>query len=151
MTEQSGRSLIEIIGVIAISAAMTAGAITAYGTIRKNQARTIAAAELGDVAADVKLLMEMRGTYEGVSVDYLIKAGALKNADAPIGGQWSVTSSADGQSFSINLTELSSGECEYFTAAVPKWATTILVNGYETDVASHCFSSNTNMVSFIVE
>jgi len=151
MTEQSGRSLIEIIGVIAIGAAMTAGAIAAYGTIRKNQMRTIAAAELADVASNVKLLMEMSGTYDGVSVDYLIKSGALKNANAPIGGTWTVTSSADGQSFSINLTELSAGECEYFTTATPKWAASILVNGYETDAAAHCFSSDTNQISFIVE
>lgn len=151
MKTESGRSLIEIIGVMAVGAVMTAGAIAAYDTIRKNQTRTIAAADLEQVASDVKLLLEMRGSYDGVSVDYLVKAGALKDNAAPIGGAWSVTSSADGKSFSINLTELARGECEYFTTAVPKWASAILVNGFETEASSHCFSSGTNQISFIVE
>lgn len=151
MKTESGRSLVEIIGVMAVGAVMTAGAIAAYGTIRKNQTRTIAAAQLEQVASDVKLLLEMRGSYQGVSVDYLIKSGALKNGDAPIGGAWSVTASSDGKSFSINLSDISRGECEYFTTAVTKWASAILVNGFETEPESHCFSSDTNQISFIVE
>lgn len=151
MKTESGRSLIEIIGVMAVGAVMTAGAIATYGTIRKNQMRAIASADLAQIASDVKLLLEMRGSYQGVSVDYLIKSGALKNGDAPIGGAWSVTASADGKSFSINLSEISRGECEYFTTAVPKWTSVILVNGFETEASSHCFSSDTNQISFIVE
>lgn len=151
MKTECGRSLIEIIGVLAITGVMTSGAIATFGVIRKNQVRTIAATEIKNTAENVKLLLEMRGTYDGVSVDYLVKSGALKNETSPIGGPWSITAAADGKTFSINLTELTQGECEYFTTAIPTWTSAILVNGYETEPQSHCFSSATNQISFIVE
>ncbi len=152
MREESGRSLIEVIGVMAIAGVMTISALGVYNMIRANQVRTIASAELEKIAENTKMLMEMRGTYEGVSIDYLIKAGALNSADSPIGGEdWTIVSSADGATFSINITDLSVGECEYFATAKPKWADAILINGFETGITDNCFDSDTNQVSFIVE
>ena len=153
MRAESGRSLIEIVGVIAIGTVMTAAAIGMYSMMRENNARSIATSQLEQIASDVKLLMGMRGDYSGLSVDYLIKAGALKSDKSPLGGaQWSVISSGDGESFSINLTELTQGECAYFSTAVPKWAASIVINGYELYQGSdNCFSTPTNQISFIVE
>lgn len=152
MRAESGRSLIEIIGAMAIAGVMVVGTIAAYNTIRTNQVRSIADAELNQMAQDIKILMEMRGTYEGLSIDYLIKAGALNSNRAPIGGNdWSVTASADGQTFSINLVDLTDGECKYFTATPPKWASAMLVNGFESGITDNCFDSATNQISFIVE
>ncbi len=150
MKTESGRSLIEVVGVLVIGTLMAAAAIGTYATVRNNQMRNIAAATLEQIASDVKLLMELRGDYTGVSVDYLIKAGALKNDDAPLGGDtWSITAPVDGKSFSINLVGLSSGECGYFSVAKPQWATRVEINGYSTD--GICLSSGGNQISFIVE
>lgn len=152
MRMESGRSLIEVIGVLAIAGVMAAATIGTYAMLRGNQARVIAAAELEQIAQDIKMLMEMRGTYEGLSIDYLIKAGALKSDAAPIGGSgWSIVPSIDGVTYSINLVDLSSGDCEYFAMQIPKWATDVTVNGFSYDGTSQCFESNINNVSFIVE
>lgn len=151
MRSEYGRSLIEIMGVMAIGAVMTVSAVTAYRMIRQSQARTIADAELAQTAKNVKILMELRGDYSGVSVDYLTKAGALKNPRAPIGNQWSVAAVRDGTAFAINLEGLSRSDCQYFAAAPHAWASAIVVNGYETQPDDHCFSSATNQISFIVE
>lgn len=152
MRTESGRSLIEVIGVLAITGLMTIGAMGAYKIIRSNQERTIANATMEQIAQDTKILLELRGDYTGVSVDYLIKAGALKSDAAPLGGDdWSVVASADGKSFSINLTELTEGECDYFETSIPKWASAVLINGNELDGSDHCFSSATNQISFIIE
>lgn len=152
MRQEQGRSLIEMLGVFAIAGAMAVSAISIYNVIRNNQTRKIASVEIEQIASNTKLLLQLRGDYTGVSVDYLVKAGALKNNTAPIGGSgWSVTAENGGAEFAINLTDLSKGECEYFTIAVPDWAKSIKVNGFETDIASQCFSSRTNQVSFIVE
>jgi len=152
MRQEYGRSLIEIIGVMAITAITAVSAVGMYRMIRANSARQIAVAQMEQVARDVKLLMEMRGDYTGVSVDYLVKAGALKSDAAPIGGPWSVTAGTDGKSFEINLTQLTVGECDYFITAMPKWATGMRVNGMITDTtADACFNSSTNEISFIVE
>lgn len=152
MKHESGRSLIEVIGVLAIAGIMTAAALGTYKMVRNNQVRHIANSTLADIAKNTKLLLEMRGDYTGVSVDYLVKSGAIKTPAAPIGGaNWSVTASADGKSFSINLVELTRGECEYFVTATPVWTTSMLVNGYESDPDTRCLSSSANQISFIVE
>ncbi len=152
MKHESGRSLIEVIGVLAIAGIMTAAALGTYKMVRNNQARHIANSTLADITKNTKLLLEMRGDYTGVSVDYLVKSGAIKTPAAPIGGaNWSVTASADGKSFSINLVELTRGECEYFVTATPVWTTSMLVNGYESDPDTRCLSSSANQISFIVE
>ena len=152
MKQEYGRSLIEIIGVLAIGAVMSMASIAMYRQVRATQIRTIATTELEQIVKDVKLLTGARGTYEGVSVDYLIKAGSRNSVKAPLGSDnWSVTPSYDGTSFSINLTELSNEECAYFSTKQPKWAKSILINGYEVDMDQHCFSTNTNQISFIVE
>ena len=74
MKSESGRSLIEVIGVLAITGVMTIGALGAYKMIRTNQTRTIATEQIKQIVQDTKILLEMRGSYEGVSIEYLIKA-----------------------------------------------------------------------------
>lgn len=153
MIHERGASMIEIIGVLAVAGLMSAAAIGMYNVIRNNQARKIASGELEQLVRNTKLLMEMRGDYAGVSVNYLVEAGALNNTNAPIGGDdWSVTATTDGSAFSINLTQLSEGECQYFTATPPKWAERILVNNVElTSQTNNCFSTSINQISFIVK
>lgn len=152
MKHESGRSLIEVIGVMAIAGVMTVTAVKMYQVMRTNQKRTIANAELEQIAENTKLLLEMRDDYTGVSVDYLIKAGALQSARAPIGGEgWSVTASVDGTSFSINLVDLTAGECDYFSNVLPQWASAMIVNGFETGYTENCFESDSNQISFVIE
>ncbi len=152
MNQESGRSLMEIIGVLAIAGIMSASAISIYNVIKNNQARKIASMEIEQIAKNVKLLMELRGDYTGVSIQYLISSGALKSDKAPIGDEgWSVEAINNGKGFSINLTNLSSGECQYFATAKQNWATKIIINGLETDIDINCFSTKTNKVSFTVE
>lgn len=152
MKQESGRSLIEILGVLAIGGILTAGAITTYNTIRNRQIRTVATGQMENIAKNTKLLLSMKGDYSGVSVDYLIKSGALKNNKAPIGSEsWSVTSSLDGKEFSINLVGLTKGECDYFTTVNLDWSNKIKVNGNETNPGSYCLTTGNNDVSFIVQ
>lgn len=152
MKTESGRSLIEIVGVMAIAGVMTVSGLGVYNMLRQNQIRSIAGAELKQIAQNTKILLEMYDSYQGVSVDYLVKSGALNSDKAPIGGDaWSVESSFDGSYFSINLVDLTNGECNYFATMQPTWATKILINGFETDVTTNCFDTDTNQVSFIVQ
>jgi hypothetical protein len=150
MKYESGRSLIEIIGVLAITGVMTATAIGIYNSIRHNQKNTIATAELREVAKNTKLLMGMRGDYSGVSVEYLIKAGAIRSDKAPIGKAWSVDVGSDPATFVINLHGLSHSECDFFATAVPNWATEMYVNKYRIDENITCFSNADNDISFTV-
>lgn len=151
MKFESGRSLIEVIGVLALTAIMTAGAIKIYSSVRHNQAHTIASAELREIVKNTKLLFDMRDDYTGVSIEYLVKAGALKNINPPIGEDWSIEAKDEGKYFSINLFNLGTSDCDFFAVSVPQWATDVIVNGHSLDDSTNCFSGNTNNISFIVE
>ncbi len=148
MKTESGRSLIEIIGVVAVTGVMTAGAIAIYNSIRHNQRNTIAAAELRQLAKDINMLMGMRGDYTGISVDYLVKAGALQNPNAPIGKTWTIDVGIDKTTFVINIYGMSRGECEFFASAAPAWATGMYINGYRAEEVVNCFDGTENNISF---
>lgn len=151
MKYESGRSLIEIIGVLAITAVMTASAIGIYNSIRHNQKNTIATAELRELAKNTKLLMGMRGDYTGISVEYLVKAGAIHSDRAPIGKTWSVDVGTDTATFVINLHGLSHSECDFFATAIPNWANEMFVNKYRIEDTITCFSNADNDISIIVK
>lgn len=152
MREQYGRSLIEVIGVMALSAIALVGVVATYNTIRNRQVRTIAMSQLEQVAKNTRLLNGHRGSYEGVSVEYLVKSGALKNAKSPIGGdEWSVSSSTDGREFLINLVGLSKSECDYFTTVRMDWVSRVIVNGAELAPGVYCLSSGDNNLSLVIK
>ena len=150
MREQSGRSLIEIIGVLAIGAIMISGTYAIYKSTNAKQKRLIASTELQNIVTKTKTLLEYSG-YQPVSVDFLIESGALSNDKAPIGKQdWSITSSADGTEFSINLTGLTYEECVYFSTKKFDWAFDIKINGFYSSSA-YCLKTGENKISFFAK
>ena len=151
MREQSGRSLIEVIGVLAIGAIMISGTYAIYNSTNAKQKRLIATSNLEDIATKTKTLLEYSG-YQNVSVDFLIEAGALSNDKAPAGGKdWSITSNVDGTEFSINLVDLSYDECVYFTTKKLDWVIDISVNGYSSNDSSYCLKTGNNKLSFFAK
>ena len=151
MREQSGRSLIEIIGVLAIGAIMVSGTYAIYNSTNEKQKRLIAASELESIATKTRTLLEYSG-YQNASVDFLIEAGALNTNKAPAGNQdWSVTGSIDGTEFSINLSGLSYNECAYFTTKKMDWVTHLTVNGYSSGDTAYCLKTGNNIISFFAQ
>lgn len=151
MREQSGRSLIEIIGVLAIGAIMISATYSMYHSTNEKQKRLIASETLKDIAQKTHILLNNSG-YRNVSVDYLIEAGVINNDRAPAGGNgWSVTSNYEGDEFSINLVDLSFEECAYFTTKKFNWVESLVVNGYEATDSSYCMKTGGNIVSFFVK
>ena len=90
MKEESGRSLIEIVGVLAIGVIMIAAAYNMYKTIDQRQKRMVAYEDVKEVARKTKILYEYSG-YDNVSINKLVSAEALSSNKAPI-GSWSLES-----------------------------------------------------------
>jgi len=151
MREQSGRSLIEIISVLAIGGFMIAASYSVYNSINAKQKRLIASETIKDIATKTRTLLEYSG-YNPVSVDFLIESGVLTNNKAPIGGEnWSVTSNIDGTEFSINLVNLTFDECAYFTTKKFDWTTHIKVNGSDLENSALCLKGGDNIISLFTK
>ena len=152
MKSELGRSLIEMLGIVAIGGVMTAAAYGTYNMLRTSQVRNLAMSELEQIARNTKILLENRGDYSPVSIDYLIKAGAITESKRPIGGDdWSITSGFDGKTFSINLTDLTQGDCIYFATKEIKWAKQVVVNNIPNGRSESCISAPKNLISIVVE
>ena len=151
MQQELGRSLIEMLGVLAIGAVMTVGAYKTYGALRASQVRNLAISEMEQVARNTKILLEMRGDYSDVSVEYLIKAGAITNEKTPMGTDWYIAPSVDGKEFSINLVNISNSDCAYLATKKLDWVKSVTINKITTAGAESCISGNRNMVSIIAK
>jgi len=127
MNQQSGRSLIEILGVLTIGAVMIAAAGGMYHAIDQRQKRVVALETMKDIVNQTKTLMEYSGSYDKVSIDYLIEAGVLKNRKAPIGSdEWRIKPTKEG--FEIQLFNLTYDDCAFFATKNIEWASSIVIN-----------------------
>lgn len=150
MNEQSGRSLIEMLGVLAIGGIITFGAVKMYQSIRLRQQRFIMEQELSTLSENIRILYSGRSDYTNISKSYLIKAGALKTEQ--IGRRdFSVNANADGKSFAIVFDGLSLGDCTHFATKIMDWTVAVSVNGTTESPAAACVESSTNKLEFIVQ
>lgn len=150
MKEESGRSLVEIIGVLAIGAIMIASAYSIYQSINNRQTRLIASETLKDVAAKTKTLYEFSG-YGNVNLSQLQTDGVLTNTNPPIGGAWEIKATSDGTAFTITLKQLSYDDCEYFAVKKSDWAKEKKINGSTTGTCAKKPTGDKNMVAFTVQ
>jgi len=139
MKEQSGRSLIEIIGVLAIGTIMIVAAYRIYNTIDQRQKHMIASDTLKEIATKTKTLYEYSG-YRDVDITQLVKDGVLKDNKTPIGSDWTIKGSED--KFVIILNGLSFDDCEYFDIKKADWAAS---------VTAKCERGEKNEVAFTVK
>ena len=145
MKEQSGRSMIEVIGVLAIGVIMIAAAYNMYKSIDQRQKRLIASETIAEVAKKTKILYEFSG-YKNVSLNALKTKGAISDTRAPIGSGWSVNSENNGSEFSIKLTGLNYDECKYFSIKKADWAQSVKANS-----SNSCGKSSNNTITFMVK
>lgn len=145
MREQSGRSMIEIIGVLAIGVIMIASAYNMYRSIDNRQKRLIASETIEDVAKKTKILYEFSG-YNNVSVSKLVSKGAISDSHTPIGSGWEIKSENGGTEFSIKISGLTYDECKYFSLKKADWAQSVTANS-----GSCTKNSSSNSITFMVK
>lgn len=152
MREQSGRSLIEILGVLAIAGIMTSGAVKMYEVVRLRQIRMVATEDIKSIALNTKLLYAVRDNYNDISVDYLIKARVLKSAKSPlVGSDFSVIANSGNKEFAMVFSNIDFKNCTWLTTLKTDWVSKISVNGYFESVATYCKKVDKNEVAIWVK
>lgn len=143
MRENSGRSLIEITGVLAIGVSMLAAAYSMYKTIDARQKRLITYETVQDIAKKTKVLYAYSG-YKDISANTLITDGAITDTKLPIG---TLAISGTDANFTITISELTEDECEYFKIKKADWAAKMRINAGN----NACENNDNNSIAWGVE
>ena len=147
---QSGRSLIEVIGVMAIGAMMLVGTFQVYRVITARMHRMEASEDLRDIARMGRMMFAGRGDYTNISVPYLIKSGAIKTERPPrIAKDYTVQSETGGEEFSINLFDVSYSDCAWLALQNFDFVARISVNDSFEDPAEQCVSGGNKVSMFV--
>jgi type II secretory pathway pseudopilin PulG len=83
--EQSGRSMIEMLGVLAIVGVLSVGALAGYSTAMAKYKANQAVKEINDIIIGVKSLYSEKSNYEGVNANVLVDAGVIQTTER-VGG-----------------------------------------------------------------
>ena len=118
---ESGRSLIEMLGILAVGAIMAVAAVRMYRNVRSRQQRFEAEQDLKALAGNARLLYSGRKNYAGISKGYLMKTGALKTEHI-LGMDFRLAASENGKTFSIIFNEVGESDCAYFSIRKFDWA-----------------------------
>jgi Tfp pilus assembly protein PilE len=74
---QSGRSMLEMLGVLAIVGVLSVGALAGYSMAMKKHKVNQAIKEITDIILNVKNLYADKNNYEGMTTEVLKKAGVM--------------------------------------------------------------------------
>ncbi|MBN2779841.1 MAG: type II secretion system protein [Alphaproteobacteria bacterium] len=128
-TRESGRTMIETLAVIGLMGIMTIGAVTIYTRARTNLLRMESISHINELADDIQTLFSGRSSYDGLTISYLERMGAIKTNKDPFGEEFSVRPVLKASQFSISYQKVSRQNCIYFGSLQWESVTSILING----------------------
>ncbi|MDR0803762.1 MAG: hypothetical protein LBO08_01595 [Rickettsiales bacterium] len=149
---ESGRSLMETIGYLAIAGILLAGTIAVYNTVRTRIARTTAAAQISETITNARVLFRGGGDYKNISVDYLVNAGALRNSASPVKNtEWSVSPMSGNIAFAVNFANMNYGDCSFWAIKKIDGVAQTVINGYTGDSGDNHCQDGPNQLTFIAQ
>ena len=113
MRQESGRSMIEMLGVLAIMGVITVGAIGMIGTAMRTQKRTAVTDEVMQITTGVRQLL---GEYDDFShINNATIFGAIGIAPKnPYGGSYALgVNPANTRQFVLTITGIPQSDCQY--------------------------------------
>jgi len=150
MRQESGRSMIEMVGVLAIMGMLTATAfaLISLGINRQKQSRVT-----DDVVTMVSGVRSLLGDYDDFSnIDNSTIFGAMSMSDKnPYGGTYELAvNPSNTRQFIVRINGLSKADCEALvTKAWTESVGYISSNHKEGGATANCVDGNDNVVSII--
>ena len=150
MRQESGRSMVEMIGVLAIMGALTAVAIGFYNSAMNMQKRSAVKETVSNIVAGVRDLLKGYDDFSGIDNSTIFAAISVSNKN-PYGGTYELAvDPANPRQFVVSITGLSKPVCVALTTM--GWEESV---GYissdhrEGGATGNCIDGNTNVVSII--
>ena len=114
MKQESGRSMIEMLGVLAIMGVITVGAITMISAAMRSQKRTTVNDEVVQVVTGVRQLLGEYDDFSNIN-NSTIWGAICMSQKTPYGGNYELAvNPSNSRQFIVSITGLSKSDCEYF-------------------------------------
>ena len=115
MKQESGRSMIEMLGVLAIMGVITVGAIGMISTAMRTQKRNAINDEVLQMVTQVRTLLGEYDDYSHINNATIFGAIGMTNKN-PYGGTYALSvDPSNSHQFFVSISGLSQSDCEYFT------------------------------------
>ncbi len=146
LNQESGRSMIEMLGVLAIMGVITVGAVAMISAAMRSQKRNTVQDEVAQITTGVRQLLGEYDDFSGIDNSTIFAAIGVSNKN-PYGGNYELSvNPSDTRQFMVEITGLNKSDCEYFKAKA--WSDSAIyqisdgkVGGAEAD-PSNCTAEN---------
>ena len=148
MRQESGRSMIEMIGVLAIMMALTATAIATYNYAMNMQKRSAVNENVSNMVVGVRELLKGYDDFTNIDNSTIFAAMSMSNKN-PYGGTYELAvNPTDTHQFIVRINGLSKSDCEaLITKAWTDSVGYISSNHKESGATGNCIEGNNNIVS----
>lgn len=148
MRQESGRSMIEMIGVLAIMAIITAGAFVLISTAFQTQKRSRVTDDVASIVSGVRTLLGEYDDFSNIDNSTIFGAMSVSNKN-PYGGTYELAvNTSNTRQFIVSITGLSKSECEGLkTKAWTDSVRYVESNHKEGGAEGNCVEGNKNVVS----
>lgn len=143
MRYESGRSMIEMLGVLAIMGVITVGAIGMISTAMRTQKRTSVNDEVLQMVTQVRTLLGEYDDFSHINNSTIFGAIGMSNKN-PYGGTYELSvDPSNSRQFIVSITGLSESDCEYFVTKA--WSDSVgyqMSGGTTSGAMGDCKSGN---------
>lgn len=143
MRQESGRSMIEMLGVLAIMGVITVGAIGMISTAMRTQKRSAVNDDVIQIVTGVRQLLGEFDDYSHINNATIFGAIGM-NAKNPYGGTYELNvDPANSRQFIVSINGLSESDCKYFVTKA--WSDSIgyqMSNGANGGATGSCTDGN---------
>ena len=151
MKNESGRSMIEMLGVLAIMGVITVGAIGLISTAMRTQKRNTVNEEVLQIVTGVRQLLGEYDDFSNINNSTIFGAIGM-SAKNPYGGTYELSvDPSNSRQFIVSITGLSDGDCEYFVTKA--WSDSVEYigsDGKKSGASGNCNAGNgKNIVKII--
>jgi Tfp pilus assembly protein PilE len=110
----SGRSMIEMLGVLAIIGVLTVSAIQLYSSAMSKYNRMAVIEDISTMSQEISSYYAGKEDYTGISIRFLESAEIIPDSQTPWNTEYEIFATGeDNQQFAIRLNELDKGDCMY--------------------------------------
>ncbi len=113
MKTESGRSMIEMLGVLAIMGVITVGAIAMISTAMRTQKHSVANDDVAQIVLGVRQLLGEYDDFSNIDGSMIFGAIGVSNKN-PYGGTYTVSvNPSNTRQFIVGIDGLTAADCEY--------------------------------------